>query len=90
MSIPGRNGRSIRQHYKDILAKNTTTEIHIQNQNPFGDMTRRTFLREYEEILASFIEGSFIDGIQMDISFIKDEAREFYYTPYVISESVEI
>lgn len=71
-----------------MVQKRTLPPIKVIPETPFGDMTKRTFLPFYEEILASFIEGSFLDGVQMDISFIKYEAHEFYYTPYVIAERI--
>ena len=89
LSIPGRNGQSILQHYKEMLARGEIQPLQDSPpNNPFGDMTRMTFLPCYEEILRSFIEASFYDGIQMDIDFIKEEAREFYYTPYAIAERI--
>ena len=90
LSIPGRSGHSIQQHYKEMIASNDVECISnvTEQMNPFGDMTKMTFLPCYEEILCSFIEASFYDGVQMDIEFIKDEARELYYTSYVIAERI--
>lgn len=90
LSIPGRSGHSIHQHYNEMISKNgAECESNVTTQtNPFGDITKMTFLPCYEEILCSFIEASFYEGIQMDMEFIKDEAREFYYTSYVIAERI--
>ncbi|KAK8885729.1 hypothetical protein M9Y10_041181 [Tritrichomonas musculus] len=56
-----------------MVQKRTLPPIKVIPETPFGDMTKRTFLPFYEEILASFIEGSFLDGVQMDILLHQDE-----------------
>lgn len=79
-----------------ILSINTNPGYLLHNShaientkvNPFENMTKRTFLPCYEEILSSFTKASFMDCIQMDFEYIKEEARNFYYTPYVIAERI--
>lgn len=90
LSLPGRNGHAIQQHYNEMIARGDLEQATIESTkpNPFGDMTKRTFLPCYEEILSSFIEASFIDGIQMDFEYLREEVRDFNYTTYVIAERI--
>ena len=71
-----------------MINKDLIEKIEKKTNEPFGDYTRRIFLPCYEEILASYILGNFLDRIQNDLDLFLEEAIELYYTPYVVSERI--
>ena len=89
MSFPGRTGQAVHDHYKALLSEGRASAIINQSEKPpFGDITHRIFLPVYEEILTSIIAAYFEEGTQMDDQFLIDEARELFYTPYVLAERI--
>lgn len=85
MCFPGRSGKSIQHHFlKLIYEKKIEIPEGTEIQNKF--YLRRYFIPRSEKTLANQIKVMSRKGVQVTEASIRNMAKQYYFSPWIISE----